>query len=706
MAIASTQGSIVTFYSWKGGVGRTMALANVAVQLARHGRGVLMVDWDLEAPGLGRYFSDDELLIPLKPAQDASGLMGLLREAVAGAEPAHALWENRLASIKVPPSAPNFRTAYPPTPGRLHFLPSGIGSEDYSQRLADFSWDRFFAEQQGGQWLETLRGQWARRYEFVLIDARTGLSDSSGVCTVQMPDLLVLVFTANDQSLADGLKIVAAAQRGRGQFTYDRPPLAVVPLLSRWCGDDEVEMGERWMRRFDQDLPPLVSAWLPRDFSPRQLLEKIRIPHVGRFSFGEPLPVLTHSLTDANLPGLAYDTLARLLGSRLAEAGQIIDPAYEPPRFKAGYSEDNEVKLLALAQDSTALYREIARLGRLGDTVELAEFLNNAGETLHRLARYAEAEPLYRRSLALCEQINGPEHPEVAIRLNNLASLLQDTNRLAEAEPLMRKALGITEQSYGPEHPDVTICLNSLAQLLKATNRQEEAEPLMRRALAIDEQIYGPDHPTVAIRLNNLAQLLHDTHQLEEAEPLMRRALAINEQRYKSDHPIVAVCLNNLASLLLDTNRLEEAEPLMRRALAIDEQSYGPEHPTVGTRLNNLAHLLKATQRLEEAEPLMRRALAIDEQSYGPEHPDVACDLNNLAQLLQATQRLEAAEPLMRRALTILLDFARQNQYEHPRRAMYSENYRLLLAEMGNSEPEIDAILRDLEEAGHATPSP
>ena len=56
MSSASGTGSIVTFYSWKGGVGRTLALANTAVQLARSGRKVLMVDWDLEAQGLHQYF--------------------------------------------------------------------------------------------------------------------------------------------------------------------------------------------------------------------------------------------------------------------------------------------------------------------------------------------------------------------------------------------------------------------------------------------------------------------------------------------------------------------------------------------------------------------------------------------------------------------------------------------------------------------------
>ncbi len=47
---------IYTFYSYKGGVGRTMALANVAELFYREGRRVLMIDWDLEAPGLEQFF--------------------------------------------------------------------------------------------------------------------------------------------------------------------------------------------------------------------------------------------------------------------------------------------------------------------------------------------------------------------------------------------------------------------------------------------------------------------------------------------------------------------------------------------------------------------------------------------------------------------------------------------------------------------------
>src|SRR5215210_2127794 len=52
---------VVTFYSFKGGVGRSMALANVAELLADRGYRVVACDWDLEAPGLERYFVPSEV---------------------------------------------------------------------------------------------------------------------------------------------------------------------------------------------------------------------------------------------------------------------------------------------------------------------------------------------------------------------------------------------------------------------------------------------------------------------------------------------------------------------------------------------------------------------------------------------------------------------------------------------------------------------
>lgn len=71
-------GSIITSYSYKGGVGRSMALANVSVLLARQGLRVLSVDWDLEAPGLERYFSYFRVI------RSGPGLLRMCMDALDG----------------------------------------------------------------------------------------------------------------------------------------------------------------------------------------------------------------------------------------------------------------------------------------------------------------------------------------------------------------------------------------------------------------------------------------------------------------------------------------------------------------------------------------------------------------------------------------------------------------------------------------------
>ena len=78
---------IITFYSYKGGTGRSMALANVAWILASAGKRVLTIDWDLEAPGLHRYFqpflTDKELR-----GQESQGIIDMVMDfAVQAATP-------------------------------------------------------------------------------------------------------------------------------------------------------------------------------------------------------------------------------------------------------------------------------------------------------------------------------------------------------------------------------------------------------------------------------------------------------------------------------------------------------------------------------------------------------------------------------------------------------------------------------------------
>ena len=68
------------------------------------------------------------------------------------------------------------------------------------------------------------------------------------------------------------------------------------------------------------------------------------------------------------------------------------------------------------------------------DHPDVAKSLNNLAELYRYQGRYAEAEPLYKRSLAIREKALGPDHPDVAISLNNLASLY-DLNRASTPRP-------------------------------------------------------------------------------------------------------------------------------------------------------------------------------------------------------------------------------------------------------------------------------
>ena len=88
----------ITFYSYKGGVGRTMALANIAVLLSKRGKKVLVVDWDLEAPGLHEYFNNNEY--EKVPANKKGGLMGLLKTAKT--DKAKSCWRDYLSKVIFP----------------------------------------------------------------------------------------------------------------------------------------------------------------------------------------------------------------------------------------------------------------------------------------------------------------------------------------------------------------------------------------------------------------------------------------------------------------------------------------------------------------------------------------------------------------------------------------------------------------------------
>src|ERR1022692_4746752 len=253
---------IVTFYSYKGGTGRSMALANVAWILASNAKRVLVIDWDLEAPGLHRYFhpflGDKELV-------RSDGLIDFVIQyaelAVAKTKRAKN-WYEPYADILRYATSLNFE--FPkkgtidfvpfefPKKGTIDFVPAGRQGADYATRVNAFNWQHFYERLSGGLFLEAVKLSMAD-YDYVLIDSRTGVSDTSGICTIQMPNVLVVCFTLNNQSI-EGASMVARAVTEKRRDGSGSHALRILPVAmrTRQTEEERLRNRERYARAYFQ----------------------------------------------------------------------------------------------------------------------------------------------------------------------------------------------------------------------------------------------------------------------------------------------------------------------------------------------------------------------------------------------------------------------------------------------------------------------
>ncbi len=95
-----------------------------------------------------------------------------------------------------------------------------------------------------------------------------------------------------------------------------------------------------------------------------------------------------------------------------------------------------------------------------------------AGEAAYHQGNYPEAVKQTKAALSAAEAF-GPNDPRLATTLNNLALFYNTQGRYAEAEPLYKRALAIREKALGPEHPHVAASLNNLAALYKYSDVAE-----------------------------------------------------------------------------------------------------------------------------------------------------------------------------------------------------------------------------------------
>jgi MinD-like ATPase involved in chromosome partitioning or flagellar assembly len=296
---------IITFYSYKGGVGRTMALANVSVVLAKWGHRVLVVDWDLEAPGLEHFYQG--FIEDVKLLETKQGVVDLLQLDT------QINWRDGIIEISIPQSD---------VP--IHLISSGKRDEDYFRKVREFNVDKFY-EKDGGDIIEQLRNEWLDNYDYILIDSRTGITEIGGICTIQLPDTVVMLFTATNQGFDGILDIIQRASAAQQKLSYDRQKLIFLPIPSKFETNTEFKLSQEWLEIFAARLETTYNDWLPTTVDRKDFLELTKIPYIAYFSFGEKLPVIEQGVKDPTGLGYAYETLAVLIANHLNKVDLLLN---------------------------------------------------------------------------------------------------------------------------------------------------------------------------------------------------------------------------------------------------------------------------------------------------------------------------------------------------------------------------------------------
>ncbi|WP_297905470.1 P-loop NTPase [Metallibacterium sp.] len=198
--------SVIVFYSFKGGLGRSTLLASFAIQRARAGERVCIVDFDLDSPGVGRLLSADTQGLTAR-----WGVVDFLLE--------HSLTDAPLADYF-------HRCDRVAGAGEIVVFPAGNMDEEYADKLARIDLEEAPAAHDSGLWKLLARMREELKPRWVLLDARTGISEPAGQLLSGIAHLHVLLGTTQDQSW-QGLNLVLD-RLGKERVLAERPQAEVL----------------------------------------------------------------------------------------------------------------------------------------------------------------------------------------------------------------------------------------------------------------------------------------------------------------------------------------------------------------------------------------------------------------------------------------------------------------------------------------------
>ena len=169
----------------------------------------------------------------------------------------------------------------------------------------------------------------------------------------------------------------------------------------------------------------------------------------------------------------------------------------------------------------------------------------------------AEAEALFRETLAAQKRVLGDEHPNSLLTAANLAITLMQQGKDAEAEALCRETHAAQKRVLGDEHPNTLHTAGHLASSLMQQGKDAEAEVLYRAVCATKKRVLGDEHPDTLGTATNLASSLMQQGKDAEAEVLYREVRAAQKRVLGDEHPDTLRTAGHLASTLMQQGKTE-----------------------------------------------------------------------------------------------------------------------------------------------------
>jgi eukaryotic-like serine/threonine-protein kinase len=316
-----TPGQVITFYSYRGGSGRSMALANTACVLAKSGKKVLVVDWDWQSPSqhcifaplVTKYFAASA--DPKKSLDQHIGLIELLSQLALNVQPF--VFQSDAGKDEMDATLAFVQESYiehcviPTDIEGLSLMKCG-SFPDFYNRAMRFDWEDLWSRSAWLLWAFAQR--LAADYDYVLIDSTSGLGDTAVVCNAIMPDKIVFVASPSGGNLEGGIRILKQAGHYR-RNSSDLRPLQIFPLPSL-TDNRESDLRTRFLSGCQTEFRGLFAdIYAMPDCQLMPYLYYVEVPFFPWASYSDEIAVLKPSETGVNSLGGAYRRFVERLTS-------------------------------------------------------------------------------------------------------------------------------------------------------------------------------------------------------------------------------------------------------------------------------------------------------------------------------------------------------------------------------------------------------